>query len=155
MLIFRSCHNTRYFWHDLAPRGDSHMSYSKTVASKTESLFTFSQKLRWRFWSKWSILKESAWLKQGAMSFGTNLTRKAHRTLPFVLVAVSNRKLLGRYSWRVITTHVLSLVLISILRSQPRTPPSGEYLGVLNYHLKILRIIFFRVYEKVRVSEVI
>ena len=31
---------------DLAPRGGSYLSYSKTMASKTLSLFTFSQKMR-------------------------------------------------------------------------------------------------------------
>ena len=31
--------------------------------------------------------------------------------------------------------HVQSFVLISILRGQPRTPPSGDNLGVLDYHL--------------------
>ena len=31
---------------DLAPRGDSYLSYSKTMSSKTVSLFTFSQKMR-------------------------------------------------------------------------------------------------------------
>ena len=55
------------------------MSYSKTMASKTVSLFTFSQ---------------------------------------------------------VNTAHVSSFVLISILRGQTRTPPGGENLGVLDYHLK-------------------
>ena len=39
-------------------------------------------------------------------------------------------------SWRVNTAHVSSFVLISILRGQPRTPPSGDNLGVLDYHLK-------------------
>ena len=34
------------------------------------------------------------------------------------------------------TAHVSSFVLISILRGQPRTPPSGDNLGVLDYHLK-------------------
>ena len=29
-----------------------------------------------------------------------------------------------------------SFVLISILRGQPRTPPSGDNIGVLDYHLK-------------------
>ena len=33
------------------------------------------------------------------------------------------------------TAHVSSFVLISILRGQPRTPPSGDNLGVLDYHL--------------------
>ena len=35
--------------------------------------------------------------------------------------------------WRVNT--VSSFVLISILRGQPRTPPSGDNLGILDYHL--------------------
>ena len=34
------------------------------------------------------------------------------------------------------TAHVSSFVLISILRGQPRTSPSGENLGELDYHLK-------------------
>ena len=34
------------------------------------------------------------------------------------------------------TAHVQYFVLISILRGQPRTPPSGDNLGVLDYHLK-------------------
>ena len=34
------------------------------------------------------------------------------------------------------TAHVSSFVLISILRGQPRTPSSGDNLGVLDYHLK-------------------
>ena len=42
-----------------------------------------------------------------------------------------------RDSWRVNTAHVSSFVLISILRGQPRTPPSGDNLGVLDYHLNI------------------
>ena len=41
----------------------------------------------------------------------------------------------ARDSWRVNTAHVSSFVLISILRGQPRTPPSGDNLGVLDYHL--------------------
>ena len=36
------------------------------------------------------------------------------------------------------TAHVSSVVLISILRGQPRTPPSGDNLGVLDYHLKVM-----------------
>ena len=40
------------------------------------------------------------------------------------------------------TTHVSSFVLISILRGQPRTPPSGDNLGVLDYHLKPFFCIF-------------
>ena len=35
-----------------------------------------------------------------------------------------------------ITPHVQSFVLISMLRGQPKTPPSGDDLAVLNYHLK-------------------
>ena len=34
------------------------------------------------------------------------------------------------------TAHLSSFVLISILRGQPRTPPSADNLGVLDYHLK-------------------
>ena len=67
------------------------------------------------------------------MSFGSNVTRKKTRALPFVL---HNRLLPARDSWRVNTAHVSSFVLISILRGQPRTPPSGDNLGVLDYHLK-------------------
>ena len=47
------------------------------------------------------------------------------------------RKLRGRESWRVTTPHVQSFVLISIHRGQPRTPPSGDNLSVLDYHLKV------------------
>ena len=46
-----------------------------------------------------------------------------------------NRVLPARDSWRVNTAHVSSFVLISILRGQPRTPPSGGNLGILDYHL--------------------
>ena len=46
-----------------------------------------------------------------------------------------NRKLLGRDLWLVTTPHVQSFVLISMLRGQPKTPPSGDDLAVLNYHL--------------------
>ena len=83
MLIFRSCHNKRYLWHDLAPRVDSYLSYSKIMASKTLSLFTFSQKMIWKSWSKWTISKESAWSKQTPMLYGTNLARRAQRDPPF------------------------------------------------------------------------
>ena len=92
------------------------------LASETVSLFTFSQKMRW---------KESAWLKQTAMSFGSNVTRKTPTALPFVL---HNRLLPARDLWRVNTAHVSSFVLISILRGQPRTPPSGDNRDVLDYH---------------------
>ena len=34
------------------------------------------------------------------------------------------------------TPHVQSFVLISMLRGQPKTPPSGDDLAVLDYHLK-------------------
>ena len=44
----------------------------------------------------------------------------------------------ARDLWRVNTAHVSSFVLISILRGQPRTPPSGDNLGVVDYHLKNL-----------------
>ena len=40
----------------------------------------------------------------------------------------NNSKLLGRDSWIMNTAHVSSFVLISILRGQPKTPPSGDYL---------------------------
>ena len=43
----------------------------------------------------------------------------------------------ARDSWRVNTAHVSSFVLISILRGQPRTPPSGDNLGAIDYHLKL------------------
>ena len=33
------------------------------------------------------------------------------------------------------TAHVSTFVLISILRGLPMTPPSGENLGALDYHL--------------------
>ena len=36
------------------------------------------------------------------------------------------------------TAHVSSFVLISILRGQPRTPPSGDNLGVLDKQVLIL-----------------
>ena len=52
------------------------------------------------------------------------------------LFCAHNRLLPARDSWRVNTAHLSSFVLISILRGQPRTPPSGDYLGVLDYHLK-------------------
>ena len=45
----------------------------------------------------------------------------------------------ARDLWRVNTAHVSSFVLISTLRGQPRTPPSGNNLGVLDYHLKQIR----------------
>ena len=49
---------------------------------------------------------------------------------------VSSIVLPARDSWRVNTAHVSSFVLISILRGQPRTPPSGDNFGVRDYHLK-------------------
>ena len=36
------------------------------------------------------------------------------------------------------TPHVQSFVLISMLRGQQKTPPSGDDLAVLDYHLKQL-----------------
>ena len=77
----------------LEPRGGSYLSYSKILASKTVSLFTYSQKMGWKFWSKWSRLNKSAWLQQSAMSSGTNLAWKAQRGLPFVLLTVPQKKL--------------------------------------------------------------
>ena len=46
------------------------------------------------------------------------------------------RTTIGRDSWRVTTPHVQYFVLISMLRGQLKTPPSGDDLGVLYYHLK-------------------
>ena len=70
------------------------------------------------------------------MSFGSNLAGKTQRARLLFSRPYHNRKLLGLGSSRVITTHVLYFVLISILRGQLRTPPSGDNLGVLDYHLK-------------------
>ena len=56
-------------------------------------------------------------------------------SLPLFSWSYNNRKLLSRDSWRVTTPHVQSFVLISMLRSQPKTPPSGDDLAVLDYHL--------------------
>ena len=65
------------------------------------------------------------------------------------LVIVKNKELIGRNSniiakictkWNekddISLTSKLFLVLVSILRGQQRTPPSGDNLGVLDYHLK-------------------
>ena len=82
--------------------------------------------------------KKSEWSKQTHMLFGTNLTRRALREPPFVIVVVQQYKLRGRDSWRVTTPHVQSLVVISMLRGQPKTPPSGDDLAVLDYHLKVM-----------------
>ena len=41
---------------------------------------------------KWPRPNESAWLKQTAMSSGTNLARKAQRGPPFVLLTVPQKK---------------------------------------------------------------
>ena len=38
------------------------------------------------------------------------------------------------------TTHVQSFALISMLRGRPKTPPSGDDLAVLDYHLKEVMI---------------
>ena len=46
------------------------------------------------------------------------------------------RSTIGLDSWRVTTTHVQSFVLKSMLRGQPQTPPIGDDLAQLNYHLK-------------------
>ena len=55
--------------------------------------------------------------------------------LPLCSRGDHNRLLPARDLWRVNTAHVSSFVLVSILRGQPRTPPSGDNLGVLDYHL--------------------
>ena len=57
--------------------------------------------------------------------------------------------LLGRDSWRVTTPHVQSFVLIFLLRGQPKTPPGGDDIAVLNYHLKFnfSYIFYFRFVE--------
>ena len=57
-------------------------------------------------------------------------------TSPLCSWSYDNRKSLGRDSWRMTTPHVQSFVLISMLRGQLRTPPSGDDLAVLDYHLK-------------------
>ena len=57
----------------------------------------------------------------------------------------------ARDSWRVNTAYVSSFVLISILRGQPRTPPSGDNLGALDYHLNpVVRVL--RPYQGVHTS---
>ena len=61
------------------------------------------------------------------MSFGSNGSPLCSRG--------DNRLLPARDLWRVNTVYAPSFVLISILRSQPRTPPRGDNLGVLDYHL--------------------
>ena len=91
-----------------------------------------------KFQSKWSISQESAWLKQTAMSFGSNVTRITPRAQCLLCSwGYNNTMLPARDSWQVNTAHVSSFVLISMLRGQPRTPPSGENLGALDYHLKV------------------
>ena len=35
------------------------------------------------------------------------------------------------------TPHVQSFILISMLKGQPKTPPSGDDLAVLDYHFKV------------------
>ena len=57
------------------------------------------------------------------------------RARPLFPWSYHNRKLLGRDSWRVSTPHVQSFVFISMLKGQPKTPPSGDDLAVLNHHL--------------------
>ena len=69
------------------------------------------------------------------MLFGTNLTRRAQWDPPFVLVVLPQYKVARSRSWRVTTPYVQSFVLISMLRGQPKTPPSGDNLAVLDYHL--------------------
>ena len=69
------------------------------------------------------------------MLFGTNLTRRAQREQPIVLVVVRQKKVArsrfvadDHYSCAI-------FVLISMLRGQTKTPPSGDDLAVLDYHL--------------------
>ena len=77
--------------------------------------------------------KESAWSKQTLMLFGTNLTRRAQWDPPFVLVVVPQYKVArSRF-----VAGDQSFVLISMLRGQPKTPPSGDDFAVLDYHLKL------------------
>ena len=57
-------------------------------------------------------------------------------TCPLCLWSYRNTTLRGRDSWRVTTPHVQSFVLISMLRGQPKTPPSDDDLTVLDFHLK-------------------
>ena len=45
-----------------------------------------------KIWSKWFRPNEFAWLKQRAMSSGTNLAWKAQRVPPFVLLTVPHKK---------------------------------------------------------------
>ena len=71
------------------------------------------------------------------MFSGTNLTQRAR---PLFSWSYHNRKLLGRDSWRVTTPHVQSFVLISMLRGQPKTPPRGDDLAELNYHLNQVNV---------------
>ena len=67
------------------------------------------------------------------MLFGTNLTRRAQRDPAIVLVVVHQKEVAR--SRFVTTTHVQSFALISMLRGRPKTPPSGDDLAVLDYHL--------------------
>ena len=69
------------------------------------------------------------------------------------LIRLGNNTMLpARDSWRVNTAHVSSCVLISILRGQPRTPPSGENLGALDYHLEDdMKIQFYLSYDITRI----
>ena len=72
-------------------------------------------------------------LKQTAMSFGTNLTRKAQRDPPLVLLTVPQlRAARSRFVGSVIFCFDIQ---ISLLKGKPRTPPGGDNLGVLDYHL--------------------
>ena len=55
---------------------------------------------------------------------------------PTIVLVVVHQKEVAR---RVTTTHVQSFALISMLSGRPKTPPSGDDLAVLDYHLKVLR----------------
>ena len=69
------------------------------------------------------------------MLFGTNLTRRAQRGPPFVLVVVPQYKVARSRFVAGDHSSCAIFVLISMLRGQPKTPPSGDDLAVLNYHL--------------------
>ena len=69
------------------------------------------------------------------MLFGTNLTRRADRDPSNVLVVVPQLEV-ARSSF-IAGEHCSCTIffLISMLRGQPKTPPSGDNLGVLDYYL--------------------
>ena len=87
-------------------------------------------------WSKWSRPNESAWLKQTAMSSGTNSTRKAQRGPSFVLLTVPQKKVASsRFvgGWTPLLCNLVFWYSFLGASQALRTPPSGDYLGVLDY----------------------